>query len=124
MVHHGGEGVATGGSTSVGEYGCSSSSPDISVAQEAETRHELGPGSKLQGLPHINSLLLAMPHLLKISQLLSSLQQGPAIQMCEPVGMGTLCIQTVADGLASPPHLSRVQAVVFRAASQKPVAHA
>lgn len=111
MVRHGGEGVATGGSTAVGEYGCSSSS-HISVAQEAETRHELGPGCKPQGLPHINSLL-AMPHLLKISQLLSSLQQGPAIPMCEPVGTGTLCIQTVTDGLASPPHLSHVQAVVF-----------
>lgn len=59
-------------------------------------------------LPHINSLLLAMPHLLKISQLLSSPQQGPAIQMCEPVGTGTLCIQTVTDGLVCPPHLSCV----------------
>lgn len=113
MVRHGGEGVATGGSTLVGQYDCSSSSPHISVDQEAETRHELGPDCKPRGLPHINSLLLAMPHLLKISQLLSSLQQGPAIQMCEPVGTGTLCIQTVTDGLTSPPHLSRVQAVVF-----------
>lgn len=112
MVRHGGEGVATGRSTLVGENDCSSSSPHISVDQEAETRLELEPDCKPRGLPH-NSLLLAMPHLLKTSQLLSSLQQGPAIQMCEPVGTGTLCIQTVTDGLASPPHLSGVQAVVF-----------
>lgn len=84
MVRRGGEGVATGGSTSVGEYGCSSSSPHISVGQGAETRHELGPGCKPRGLPHISSLLLAMPHLLKISQLLSSPQRVELFKCVSP----------------------------------------
>lgn len=69
-----GKGVAIGRSTSMGEYGCTSSS-HISVGQGAETRHELGPGCKPRGLPHINSLLLVMPHLLKLSQLPSSPQR-------------------------------------------------